>query len=372
MANATILVVEDESIIALDIRSSLLNSGYQVAAIATSATEALAKVAEVHPDLVLMDIRIKGDMDGVDTAERIHREFSIPVVYLTAHADENTLQRAKLTAPFGYVLKPFEDRELITTIEIALHRHQAEVAIRNALERERELGDLKSQFVALVSHEFRNPLSTILFSAELLERYSEQLTAEKKQIYFQRIQSSVKRMNYLLSEVLTLGEVESGKLQFNPQPLDLLSFCRELIEEMQPEVVATHQICLNYHTASSLQEFPSHLILDEKLLRHILTNLLSNAIKYSPQGGSIEFDLTCKPGEIIFQIQDHGIGIPVADREDLFNSFYRAKNVNTIPGTGLGLPIVKQCVEMHGGKVFFTSELGLGTTFTVVLPSHYS
>lgn len=233
MLPAKVLIVEDESIIALDIQNSLVNAGYHVVAIATCADEALDLTAQFNPDLVLMDIRLCGEMDGVEVAEKIRREFNLPVVYLTAHADENTLQRAKITEPFGYILKPFEDRELITTIEIALSRYHAEVAIQLALAKEKELNQIKSRFVSVVSHEFRNPLNAILFSTELLERYDLELSPERKQEYLQRIQLSVSRMDQLLNDVLTIAETESGGLPFNPQPLDLLQFCQDLIEDLE-------------------------------------------------------------------------------------------------------------------------------------------
>jgi len=130
MSNAQILVVEDEAIVAKNIQMELSSMGYAVPAIAASGEEALRKAAETHPDLVLMDIALKGDMDGVETAERMHERFDVPVVYLTAYADERTLQRAKKTGAFGYLLKPYEERELQTTIEIALHKHKVEVARR--------------------------------------------------------------------------------------------------------------------------------------------------------------------------------------------------------------------------------------------------
>lgn len=164
MSTARVLIVEDESIIALDIQTSLQAAGYQVVSIAATAEEAIQDTAHLQPDLVLMDIRLDGEMDGVETAKQIWQTWQIPVVFLTAHADENTLTRAKATQPFGYILKPFDDRELITTIEIALSRHKAEAAIQAALEKEREMNELKSRFVSVVSHEFRNPLNTILFS----------------------------------------------------------------------------------------------------------------------------------------------------------------------------------------------------------------
>ena len=373
MSTANILIVEDESIIALDIQNSLIKAGYAVVGLAACADEALDLAAQFMPDLVLMDIRLRGEIDGVEAAEKIRSEFHLPVVYLTAHADENTLQRAKISEPFGYILKPFEDRELITTIEIALSRHKAEVAIRLALEKEKELNQLKSRFVSVVSHEFRNPLNAILFSTELLERYDSELSAERKHGYLQRIQMSVRRMSQLLNNVLTIGETESGNLPFNPQPIDLLQFCQDIIDELQLSGSPHCSIQLSHnHTNFLLFENLSFLCLDEKLLRHILTNLLSNAIKYSPQGKNIEFNLTYNKKDVVFRVQDYGIGIPRSDQSRLFESFYRASNVKAIPGTGLGLSIVKQCVDLHGGTIEVISEVKTGTTFIVTLPlKHY-
>jgi signal transduction histidine kinase len=393
MPSVNVLIVEDESIIALDIQTSLETAGYTVVAIATSATEALEAAATLAPDIVLMDIRIRGDRDGVETAEQIRRDFHLPVVYLTAHADETTLRRAKLTEPFGYILKPFEDRELVTTIEIALSRHKAETVIQVALQREKELNELKSRFVSVVSHEFRNPLNAILFSTELIQRYGSQLQPEKRDTYLDRIQISVKRMNQLLTDVLTIAETESGKLQYSPQAVNLIEFCRDLVDEIQ--LSENHRCPIkfshsNYSTlaseALSLQPPISASVgrstvvetprphdvnlphLDERLLRYVLVNLLSNAIKYSHTGKPIEFDLCSDHQSVIFCIRDHGIGIPQEDCAKLFQSFYRASNVKAIPGTGLGLSIVKQCVDLHSGTIDVKSEEGKGTLFTVTLP----
>ena len=171
MQDAKILIVEDESIIALDIKMSLQHAGYAIAEIARSGGEAIALAQSQQPDLILMDIRLQGPMDGIEAAQKIREQQSCPVVYLTAHTDSQTLDRAKLTAPFGYLTKPFDDHSLMTTIEIALARYASEQAIREALVKQREFNELRSRFVAVVSHEFRNPLNTILFSTELLHRY---------------------------------------------------------------------------------------------------------------------------------------------------------------------------------------------------------
>ncbi len=358
----SVLIVEDEKIISFDIKNSLQKAGYEVLGVAASGEEAIKKTAHFRPHLVLMDIMLKGAMDGVEAAAAIRDRYGIPVVYLTAHADEQTLNRAKITDPFGYILKPFEDRELITTIEIALSRHKAELAIRHALQKEQELRELKSRFVAVVSHEFRNPLSTILFSSELLEKYHEKLSEQKKSTCLQRIQLAVKRMEQLLENVLTISITDAGKLHFQPAPLALDSFCQNVIEELQFSHSGQHQIILQHQ----LQD--SEFYLDAKLLNLILLNLLSNAIKYSPAGSKIDLEITQQAQSVIIRIQDQGMGIPESDRLQLFNLFHRGSNVNHISGTGLGLSIVKQCVEAHQGAIAVTSEVGAGTTFTVTLP----
>ncbi|MDX2097952.1 MAG: ATP-binding protein [Leptolyngbyaceae cyanobacterium bins.59] len=375
MTQAKILIVEDETIIALDIQNSVMQAGYGVPAIASSGSEALAQVMRYQPDLVLMDIRLQGELDGIDAAQQIQNTCNVPIVFLTAHADENTLIRARTIAPFGYVLKPFEDHQLITAIEIALKRHQAEVAALKALQKEREFSDLKSRFISIVSHEFRNPLSTIQFSTDMLQRYPEKLSAEKRQTHLQRIQVSIQRMSRLLNDVLILEQVDAGKLQFSPLPVNLVEFCEELIEEVRVNDHQGHRIewswqDLRLHSRTSRDDrTQSWVQIDEQLLRHILVNLLSNAVKYSPPDTEIRVSLVIQDRTVMFQVQDQGIGIPEGDREQLFTSFYRASNVKATPGNGLGLSIVKQCVETHGGNISVESQVGIGSCFTVILPT---
>lgn len=376
MPTAKVLIVEDESIIALDIENSLTEAGFAIVGFADSAAEALEKAATLKPDLVLMDIHLRGSIDGVQAAEQIQAQFQMPVVYLTAHADDSTFRRAKQTQPFGYVLKPFDDRSLINAVEIALARYTVEGAMRRSLDKEREFNELKSRFVAVVSHEFRNPLNTILVASEILERYDDQIPREKKQTYLQRMQSSARQMSYLLNEVLTLTELDAGKLEFNPAVIDLRKFSLELVEEIELGNQRQHTIVFEESwDVSSLYSdaTPSHSAaclpyLDDKLLRLILSNLLTNAVKYSPNGSTIWFRLTCFDRQVVFQVQDQGIGIPLSDQSKLFGSFFRASNAKTTPGTGLGLSIVQQCVELHGGDISFESQVGVGTTFTVTLP----
>ena len=241
-------------------------------------------------------------------------------------------------------------------------RKKAESEIHKALEKEKELIELKSRFISMVSHEFRTPLSTILLYAELLEHYSHKSDEAQKGEYFQRIRTAVKNMTQLLENVLIIGKAEAGKIKFNPQVLDLNAFCQNLVNEMQLSAGSEQTIAVVTPSCCA----PANL--DEKLLWQILTNLLSNALKYSLDGGIVYFSYSCQNGQVVFQVRDEGIGIPAEDQQHLFEPFYRATNVGTIPGTGLGLAIINQCVNLHSGKISVSSKIGEGTTFTVTLP----
>jgi PAS domain S-box-containing protein len=258
------------------------------------------------------------------------------------------------------LLEEDEAQAIAFVMDLTKHK-QAELEIRKALEKEKELSELKSSFVSMVSHEFRNPLSTIVGGVQILQSYHEQLAQEEKQEIFQQIQNGVDKMTALLEDVLELGKADASNLQFNPKPLELENFCRILISELSLGVGAKHKIKFIYRGI----KFPT---LDEKLLYPILNNLLANALKYSPKGSTVNFEITAQQSKVDFFIKDRGIGIPEKELRSLFEPFRRASNVGKIPGTGLGLAIVKQCVETHGGEILIDSQLGLGTTITIILP----
>ncbi len=240
-------------------------------------------------------------------------------------------------------------------------RQQAE-AIQRTLAQEKELGELKLRFFSMVSHEFRTPLSIILGSAQLLAQSNQHWAEEKKLKNLHRIQSSARLMNQLLSDILTLTRAEAGKIEFHPELIDLEAFCINLLEDIKSFSQQHHII--KFVSQSNF----THAKLDENLLYSILTNLLSNAIKYSPQQEDILLIITSEVDAIIFQVKDFGIGLPSEFQQHLFEPFHRANNVGKIVGTGLGLAVVKKCLEVHRGEIYVESELGIGTTFTVRIP----
>lgn len=244
-------------------------------------------------------------------------------------------------------------------------RKLVEVEIRKALEKEKELSELKSRFIAMASHEFRTPLATILASSDLLKQFGNKLSEEKKLERINKIQAEVKNMTKLLDDVLFFGKAEAGKIDFNPTDINLKEFCQEILEEIEITNKESHNIQFN------LFGYRETDCLDEKLLRQILTNLLSNAVKYSPNKTNIYLDLIWQDSQIIFQVKDEGIGIPFADQEFLFQPFHRAKNVGNISGTGLGLTIINNAVQAHKGSINVESKVDVGTTFTVSIPVKY-
>ncbi|WP_254568238.1 PAS domain S-box protein [Oscillatoria sp. HE19RPO] len=249
---------------------------------------------------------------------------------------------------------------------------RAEEQLRHALAKEREIMEFRTRFVSMVSHEFRTPMTTILSSADLLEYYLEEWPNDKLDKKFQalqRIQSATVNMTQLLEDVLFIGRAEMSQLPFNPLPLDLTPFCQGIVEEFQ--FSSTQNYTINFvqnYSTEFLNNQSRKPCFDEKLLRYILNNLLSNAIKYSPDGGEVYFELTCTETEVIFMIKDSGIGIPSEEIPRLFQTFHRCGNVGNIPGTGLGLAMVKRSTDLHCGEISVESEVGFGTAFTVRLP----
>jgi PAS domain S-box-containing protein len=510
MTMAKILVVEDEVITAEVIAEQLRELGYIVTDTVGSVAGLTASLNQTLPDLIIMDIMLRGEeVDGIVIADYVRRQFNIPVVYLTAQSDAETIERAKRTEPLGYIIKPFRPQDLRVMVEIALHKHQIDqqliererllstilqsagdaivatdasgsitylnsvaetmtgwtqidalgqtvkrvirlvdkttgeavandpvaqvlqegrtlylddglvlvakdgsqtpisdsafpittgaetpvgvvLVISDASDRqrinqledevrqrqrseeealeilsaERELNELKSNLIATISHELRTPLTVILTSVELLSRFGAQIAVEKQECYLNRIRSAIKRLNHFIDNVLTFNQADAGILPLNRAPLNIVSFCQELIEEQLLIYEHSHRFDYAHEGADT------EIRLDENLLRHILTNLLENAVKYSPGQSTVIVRSRCEESQAVFEVHDQGIGIPSADQQQLCSPFFRASNVGNTPGTGMGLSIVRKCVELHHGSLAIESEVNVGTKFTVTFPTN--
>jgi PAS domain S-box-containing protein len=236
--------------------------------------------------------------------------------------------------------------------------------IRNALAKEKELSELKSRFVSMVSHEYKTPLTAILSSAELLELFRKSWSDEKVDSHLQKIKRAVETMIEMISDALFLNKMETGKLTVSPNTFELVSFCIMIVDEIQACAPAQNAIKFSSTVTHAL------VTIDNKFLRYIFTNLLSNAVKYSFDHSVVLFDMSIVGQTGIFRVSNQGIGIPHENRERLFEPFFRAQNTGTIQGTGLGLSIVKRCVDSLHGTVEVESVQNETTTFTVTLPMH--
>ncbi|NEP09762.1 MAG: response regulator [Symploca sp. SIO2C1] len=241
-------------------------------------------------------------------------------------------------------------------------RQQAEAEMIRVWEQEQELNQIKLNFVSMVSHEFRTPLTTIQTSNHLLEQYQEILPEDKRQAYHTSIKKAVYRITNLLDDALIIGKNVSRKIEFEPAPLNLVKFCKNLVAEQRTNISNNCQIVFNH------QGKYNNVYLDQNLLRQIIKNVLSNGIKFSLEGATIKFELSSQDEVATFCIQDEGIGIPPEELDRVFEPFYRAGNVGNIQGTGLGLSIVKKAIDLHGGQILLTSKVGVGTTVKLTLP----
>ena len=248
-----------------------------------------------------------------------------------------------------------------TNEELELKVQERTRELQQANARLQELSELKSRFVAMVCHEFRNPLNNILLTASSLERYDGQLSGEQRREYLSGVKTNVERMTQMIDDILVIGRIEARKLALRPVAIDLVPFCRELVREI-------HQTsgCPSLGFSSRQRSVVAEL--DEQLFRSIVVNILTNSIRYSAELSPIHLHLSQRQQRVILRFSDQGIGIPPEDLPYLFEPFQRGKNVSNIPGTGLGLNIVKRFVDLHQGEIKVSSKVGVGTTFTVQLP----
>lgn len=389
MFSLKILIVEDDSVSALLLQRALEKNNHIIIGIADSGEKALDLLEENQADIVMMDISLAGELDGIKTTEIINEKYDIPVVYLSASSDAETLNKVVGTNPSAYVIKPFNIRELNMVIELAIYKdrkekelqklnnelegkvklrtaelYEANKELTKALAKEREINELKTRIVMNVSHGFKTPLTSILSSAQLLQIYAEKDHPFKEKItkHGGKIENSVRALNNLLTSVLFFGKADENKMEFRPKKIFTQSFVKELLDTVKAGIENGVKI------KSEQINLPKTIKTDEELLYQSLENLLSNAVKYSKKGQEVLIKLEYLEGKLLGTITDHGIGIPKEEQNKLFDRFFRANNVGIIEGSGLGLSIVKKCIEVMKGEITFASEVGKDTTFTFSIP----
>lgn len=367
-----ILIVEDETLVSFDLKNILLSLGYNVIGVVRTGEEAFSIAFEEKPDLILLDIMLGGKLNGIEAAEQIKKSIDVPIVYLTAYADKDTIQSAKVTEPYGYIIKPFEERALQSTIELALYKFKTELKLKESekrykqlAERLKEANESKDNFFSIISHELRGPFNSILGFAEILYNDLDELPKEELKIYVESLYHSSKHIYNLLNNLLHLTKFQAGKIDFNPQRISL-NDAVEKATKMIKFSAEQKNILISKNAADNI-----HVYADEAMIDSIMMNLLSNSVKFTKRGGRIDISAE-KKGEVAeIKVRDSGIGMNDETISNLFkiqmSKSYQGTEGET--GTGLGLILVKKFVEQNGGSLKVYSRLNEGSIFSFSIPT---
>ncbi|MEA5520690.1 hybrid sensor histidine kinase/response regulator [Limnoraphis robusta] len=364
-----ILLVDDE-LDNLTVLSALLaQQGYTVRRVLNGQKALNLLRSKEPPALVMLDIMMP-EMDGYELCKQIktdEKTQDISVIFLSALDEVKNKVKGFEVGGSDYITKPFESLEVMARVENQLglrklKQHiKLEAQLRQSLIKEKELTELKRRIITTISHEYRTPLSVILSSAELLEHYCDSEN-EKQQKHIKRIQQMVQHLSSLVNDVALINEFEQDQVILKPITLNLIEFGKILISEIKLVRKVKQKINFSYQGDEFLAKW------DERILRQMLSHLLSNAIKFSPADSEIDLKLIQQQDTIQFQVQDRGIGILAENQEKIFDPFYRGDNIGTIQGEGVGLAIVKKCVNLYGGQILLKTELNKGTIFIITLP----
>ncbi len=385
---------EEDFIITRDLIREITKRKYKMDWV-SDYSSGLKSIAKNNHDVIFADYRL-GNENGLHLIkEAIAKGCEAPIILLTGQNDieidemamkygasdylvKGTISSRQLESAIRYSIEHAKNIKQIKALNSDLEKRvrqrtmvlqealneleKTKEEIRHALEKEKQLNELKSRFVTMASHEFRTPLSTILSSVQLISKYDGVESAEKRNKHINRIKSAVNNLTEILNDFLSLGKLEEGAIYANPEEINLVEFMEEIIQEMK-QVAKDGQKILYQHSGSE-----KTVSLDKKIFKNIFFNLVSNAIKFSPEGKSIEISSETSDVHTKIKIKDQGIGIPDEDKEHLFDRFFRASNATNIQGTGLGLNIVSKYVELMKGTISCKSELNNGTTFYIEFP----
>jgi signal transduction histidine kinase len=384
---------EDDYILTQDTISEIPEKMYELDW-ASNYEDGLKAIGSNAYDIFLLDYRL-GKENGLELLKKMSKEIhDAPLILLTGQGDRELDLEAMEAGASDFLVKSDLNPDLLDrSIRYSIQQYktinqlrkkeeelqqlnaqleqmvaertyelkQAHEELKKALEKEKQLNELKSRFVSMASHEFKTPLTSILSSASLIEKYTDEIAQDRRQKHVERIKSSVQNLTNILNDFLSLEKIESGSVQRDISELSLDEFIHSLLDELAPLLQKNQTI--QYEHNGNLK-----VCIDQHLLKNVLINLLSNAVKYSPEGKDVTLKTQCEENKLRIEVIDQGIGIPDEDKIHMFERFFRAGNASNIQGTGLGLTIVKRYLDLLGGSINFESELYKGTRFFVEMP----
>ncbi|MES9995646.1 response regulator [Desulfovibrio aminophilus] len=372
----SILVVDDERVIGMALAASLARLGYSSAGLADNGEDAVRLCGEKRPDLVLMDVRLKGRMDGVEAAENINRQFHTPIIFLTAFWDEDTVTRAKSSGPYAFLVKPYEDRDLQTAIELALYKSRMERELLRAMRAAEAANEAKTSFLATISHELRTPLNGILGMTDLMLLSG---LPEEHQENLELIKDSALSLLTVINQILDYSKIEARILELREGDFEL--------SDVLDSVAAPHRLPASRKGLGLSVEtddgVPRALRGDHGRLRQILGHLLHNAVRYTAEGHVLVKAALCDASasdrcpetgrervRLHFTVSDTGPGIPADRLGDIFESFTQVEDYMTRRhgGLGLGLATCRKLAALMGGAMWAESVVGRGSSFHFTAP----
>ena len=397
-----ILIVEDDIVAATLLKKTLTDLGHSVVGVAVEGKRAIELARQKRPQLMMVDYQLEDELNGADVTRKVMEEQSIAVIHVTSKSDRETLEAIAETNPNGYILKPFNRKEIGMVINTVLEKfnHErmlnslneelglkvettdaelkkslealkveielrkiAEKKLKNSLKREKEFSDIKSRLAASVSHEFKTPLTSILSSTQILQmRHEGQENVEANLKHLQRIEEAALHLKSIISNILFIENSGVQDAGDSLSEIVLHDFIDNIIQDVNYGFAQPTEVLLEVNNT------PETLQTSAELLKQILTNLVSNAIKYSPAKTPVFVNVFGSTDSLIIEVADQGIGIPEKDQKHLFDYFFRAKNVKQIKGNGLGLAVSKNFAQIMGAQLNFKSQEGKGSTFTLKLP----
>jgi signal transduction histidine kinase len=365
-----ILVIEDETNLREDIITGLTFEGYEAVGAANGAEGVNLAFLE-PPDLIVCDINMPG-LNGYEVLLEIQSNSTTrltPFIFLTAKASRDDLRMGMALGADDYLTKPFEIFDLYHAIKARLEKKAAQdaenqeqlIVFKDVLAHERRQRLFQAKLVDLFSNEFRSPLTSILSSNSLLRQFMDKMDVSRRGAHLDRIDASVRQLAQMMNGMLLIAQIESGKFNFQAEPVKLEHFLQNIVAEFEAIYGQTHHLRFESH-------FYETILSDPRLLRQIGGNLISNAIRYSPPASEIHIQLKGDQEQCILMVTDQGVGIPKDDLPHLFDEVQGGSTEGDVSGYGLNLAIVNQAVVEHGGSIAVESELGMGTTVIVRLP----